>query len=74
MVLLSTSPGRRGGARVLAAAVKSASSFAGIVKASLSIGSFYDNFDIESNTLKNKELQEQLERAVKSLLSSERVK
>jgi len=74
MVFLSTSPGRRGGARVLAAAVKSASSFAGIVKASLSVPSFNKNFSLESNTLKNKELQEQLERAVKNLLSSERVK
>jgi len=68
MVLLSTSPGARGGAKVLATAKRSAPYFAGDVKASLSIGNFYDNFDLESNTLKDKELQEQLERAVKSLL------
>ena len=68
MVLLSTSPGRRGGSRVLAAAVKSASSFSGEVKSSFSVPSFNKNFSLESNTLINKELQEQLERAVKSLL------
>lgn len=68
MVLLSTSPGRRGGSRVLAAAVKSASSFAGNVKASLSVPSFNKNFSLESNTLINDELHEQLEKAVISLL------
>ena len=68
MILLSTSPGRRGGSSVLAAAVKSASSFAGKVKASLSVPSFNKNFSLESNTLINKELQNQLEIAVKSLL------
>ena len=68
MVLLSTSPGAGGGASVLAAAKNSAPFFAGDVKASLSIPSFYENFDLESKKLKNGELHEQLERAVKSLL------
>lgn len=68
MVLLSTSPGTGGGANVLAAAKNSAPFFAGDVKASLSIPGFYENFDLESKKLKNGELHEQLERAVKSLL------
>ncbi|NQU81902.1 MAG: NAD(P)H-dependent oxidoreductase [Bacteroidetes bacterium] len=68
MVLLSTSPGVKGGASVLATAKNSAPFFAGDVKASLSIPGFYENFDLEAKKLKNGELHEQLERAVKSLL------
>jgi len=68
MVLLSTSPGASGGASVLAAAKESAPYFSGKVKASLSVPSFYENFDLESNKLKNDELQKQLKKAVKSLL------
>ena len=68
MVLLSTSPGARGGANVLAAAMALSSRFAGEVKASLSIPGFYENFDMESKKLKKGELDEQLNRTVKSLL------
>ena len=68
MVLLSTSPGSRGGASVLATDESTAHRFAGKVKASLSIPSFEDNFDLESNTLKSKELQEQLAKAVRRIL------
>ena len=41
--------------------------FAGQVKATLSIPSFFDNFDLELNTLKNEELKQQLIQAVASL-------
>jgi len=68
MVLLSTSPGSRDGANVLAAARALSSRFAGEVKASVSIPGFYENFDMESKKLNNSELDEQLYRAVKSLL------
>ena len=68
MVLLSTSPGSRGGANVLTAAKVLSSRFAGEVKASVSIPGFYENFDLESKKLNNSELDEQLDRAVKSLL------
>ena len=68
MVLLSTSPGSRGGANVLTAAKVLSSRFAGEVKASVSIPGFYENFDMESKKLNNSELDEQLYRAVKSLL------
>jgi len=66
MVLLSTSPGARGGASVLAAAKGSAPFFAGHVKASLAIPSFYENFDVERGTLKNEALKTELIEAVNS--------
>jgi len=67
MVLLSTSPGSMGGASVLAAAVNSAPFFDGVVKASLSIPSFYDNFDSDKQLLRHPELNEQLKDAVSHL-------
>jgi len=67
MVLLSTSPGARGGASVLAAATTAAPFFAGHVKASLSIPSFYENFDVERGSLKNEELKAKLIEAVGQL-------
>jgi NAD(P)H-dependent FMN reductase len=65
--LLSTSPGARGGASVLAAATSSAPFFAGHVKASLAIPSFYENFDVEVGTLRNEELKTKLIEAVNRL-------
>jgi NAD(P)H-dependent FMN reductase len=67
LVLLATSPGARGAASVLAAATNSMPFFAGHVKATLSIPSFFDNFDLELNTLKNEDLKQQLIQAVASL-------
>jgi NAD(P)H-dependent FMN reductase len=67
MVMLATSPGGRGAQTVLGTAVESAPHFAGDVKASLSVPSFQDNFDVESGTLTNEELRDQLKSAVESL-------
>jgi chromate reductase len=67
LVLLSTSPGARGGASVLAAATSSAPFFSGHVRASLSIPSFYENFDVERGMLKNEELKSKLIEAVNRL-------
>jgi len=64
MVLLATSPGPGGGATVLSAATGSAPYFAGEVKASLSIPSFYDNFDLEKQQLNNTELLDKLQSAL----------
>ncbi|RTR39919.1 NADPH-dependent oxidoreductase [Shewanella canadensis] len=64
MVLLATSPGPGGAATVLAAASGSAPYFAADVKASLSVPSFYDNFDIEAGKMRNEELNQQLRDAV----------
>ncbi len=67
MVLFSTSPGSHGGANILATAVNSMPHFNGIVKASLSIPSFYDNFDSEKQILKHEELNEQFKDVVSHL-------
>ena len=67
MVLLSTSPGARGGASVLAAAPGSAPFFGGDVKASLAIPSFHENFDVERGMLRNEELKTRLIDAVGQL-------
>ena len=67
IVLLSTSPGERGAAKVLAAAVSSAPYFNGQLKASLSVPSFYQNFDVESGVITNDEINEQLKAVIGSL-------
>ena len=69
MVLLSTSPGARGGASVLASAEASAPHFSGEVKASLAIPSFYENFDVQKQCLINDELIQQLKDAIANLKS-----
>ena len=66
-ILLSTSPGARGGATVLATATSSLPRFDAEVKASLSIPSFNDNFDIEKNKLINSELDLKLKEAIQAL-------
>jgi len=66
-VLLSTSPGPGGAASVLAAAVNSTPYFNGVLKASLSIPSFYQNFDTETGEITNNEIKAQLFAAVNAL-------
>jgi len=70
MILLATSPGPGGASSVLAMAIASASFFDGKVKASLSVPSFYDNFDAEQGRISNDEINRQLLTAVNSLLES----
>ncbi len=60
MVMLATSPGPGGAANVLNTATTSAPYFAGDVKASLSIPSFYDNFNMAEGKLTNEALNGQL--------------
>ena len=48
VIMLGTSPGPGGASSVLAAAAGSAPYFAADVKASISLASFYDNFDMET--------------------------
>lgn len=67
MLLLATSPGARGGASVLAAALASAAFFNGDVKASLAVPSFNKNFDTATGKLANTELDTLLKEAVKAL-------
>ncbi len=66
-VLLSTSPGGRGGANALEAALKSASRFGAEIKGSLSIPSFNDNFDTDAGVVSNPELDTRLKEVVASL-------
>lgn len=68
MVILSTSPGARGGATVMALALSSLPRFDADIKASLSIPSFNDNFDTQSGKLTNPELKQQLQQAVAKLI------
>jgi NAD(P)H-dependent FMN reductase len=68
MFLLATSPGPGGAASVLNAATSSAPYFAGDVKASLSIPSFYDDFDVEKQVITNAELQDKLQSALALLV------
>lgn len=67
MLLLATSPGPGGAASVLAAANGSAKFFAADVRASLSIPSFFDNFDMEKQALTDPALKQQLLEAVAKL-------
>jgi chromate reductase len=67
MLILSTSPGPGGGANVLAAATMSAPHFAADVRASISVPSFYDNFDLDSNQLTNARIRREIEQAVQLL-------
>jgi len=70
MVLLSTSPGGRGGKSVMELALSQIPRFGGHIKASLSLPSFMDNFDSASGRVSNPELAAEVEAAVKSLFES----
>ncbi|MGL4830414.1 MAG: NADPH-dependent FMN reductase [Vibrio sp.] len=66
-VYLATSPGPGGAKSVLAAATASAPFFGGNVKASVSVPSFYDNFDLEQGAVTNPEIVAELKAAVAKL-------
>lgn len=67
VIMLATSPGPGGAASVLNSAVTSAPYFAAEVVGSLSIPSFYQNFDLEKNKLINDDLNQQLVTLVNKL-------
>ncbi len=66
VLLLSTSPGKRGGANALEAAKISLKWYGGDVRAEFSLPSFNENFDVEVNKISNKEL----DAALKEIISS----
>jgi NAD(P)H-dependent FMN reductase len=70
MVLLATSPGPGGAASVLATATSSAPFFDGAVKASLSVPSFFENFDGEQGRITNDNINTQLIAAMNSLFEN----
>lgn len=70
-VFLSASPGRRGGATVLASATTSAPFYGANLKGSFSLANFYDNFDLENNRIKERQLDANLKTTLSRLLSQE---
>lgn len=69
-VYLATSPGARGGASVLNAALTSAPFFGAEIKGSLSVPSFGENFDAEAGGLTNPDLLAALDEALAALAAS----
>ena len=67
MVFFATSPGPGGASNVLKSAIESAPFFNGDVRASLSVPSFYENFDRELGHFTNKEISAQIKTTVNSL-------
>ena len=70
MVLLSTSPGGRGGKTVMELALAQIPRFGGDIRGSVSVPSFGDNFDNDAGKVDNAEIAAQIEAAVNSLFSS----
>ncbi|NWK57070.1 NAD(P)H-dependent oxidoreductase [Verrucomicrobiaceae bacterium N1E253] len=68
MLLLSTSPGARGGSSVLAAATASFPHLGANIVATMSLPSFYENFGEDGIT--NNDLASQLNQAVNELIQS----
>ncbi|MBA4277637.1 NAD(P)H-dependent oxidoreductase [Flavobacterium sp.] len=65
MLLMATSPGARGGASVLDIAKNAFPRYGAIIKATFSLPSFNDNFDVEKGKISNVELDNQLKEIVK---------
>jgi len=70
VVFLATSPGPGGAASVLNMATTSAQFFGATVKGSMSIPSFYENFDMSSLQLSNQKIKYELELVVSELIKS----
>jgi NAD(P)H-dependent FMN reductase len=68
LILMATSPGKRGGLSVLQTAVHTAPFFKGVVKGSFSLPNFYDNFDVKKGCIiddaKKEELMQTLQKLV----------
>ncbi|MFN7099640.1 MAG: NADPH-dependent FMN reductase [Flavobacterium sp.] len=64
MLLLATSPGARGGASVLEIAKNAFPRYGADVKATFSLPSFNDNFDLEKGVITNEELDTELRRLI----------
>ncbi len=64
MLLMATSPGGRGGASVLEIAAKLFPRYGANIKATFSLPSFHDNFDLEIGKIANEELDHQLKEII----------
>lgn len=69
MLVMSTSLGKGGAASVLNQAKTSAPFFDAVVKGSLSVPSFHDNFDSDKGILTNAELADALKSELEKLVS-----
>jgi chromate reductase len=67
VVYLATSPGPGGAATVLDCAVTSAPHFGADLKGSISVPSFFDNFDVEGGEITNPEIKEKILEAIQQL-------
>jgi NAD(P)H-dependent FMN reductase len=67
MIILATSPGPGGASSVLNTAVTSGPYFAANIIGSLSVPSFYDNFDSETGKLSNQVLNDELKAIIAKL-------
>lgn len=65
MLLMATSDGKRGGASVLEIAKNAFPRYGADIKATFSLPSFYDNFDVEKGKISNVELDTQLKEIIK---------
>ena len=68
MVLLATSPGGRGGSSVLDLALSQIPRFGGDIRGSVSVPMFFENFDVERETITNAEIDQQLRAALNGIL------
>lgn len=66
MLLMATSPGVRGGASVLDIANNAFPRFGATIKATYSLPSFNDNFDLEKKEISNEELRVELQNLIKN--------
>jgi NAD(P)H-dependent FMN reductase len=66
MLLMATSDGKRGGASVLEIAKNAFPRYGADIKATFSLPSFNDNFDVEKVKISNVELDNQLKEIVKN--------
>lgn len=65
MLLMATSDGKRGGASVLEIAKNAFPRYGADIKATFSLPSFNDNFDVEKGRISNVELDTQLKEIIK---------
>ena len=66
MLLMATSDGKRGGATVLEIAKNAFPRYGADIKATFSLPSFYDNFDVEKGRISDAELDMQLKEIIEN--------
>ncbi|MFC5683962.1 NADPH-dependent FMN reductase [Flavobacterium sp. MAHUQ-51] len=67
MLLMATSPGGRGGATVLEIAKNAFPRYGADIKATFSLPSFNDNFDVEKGKISNTELDGELKKTIREI-------